>query len=193
MLFRSLAGVIFHELAHQRLYIADDSKFNEAFATAVEQIGTRRWLDRHGDETDREAYAEQVAHREAFLALVTHYRGELQALYTSDLESAEKHQRKAQTFAAMRGDYAAMARGWPAPKAYEAFFGEGLNNARLIAVATYFDWVPAFERLFDQSGGDIERFYARSEALGRLSRAQRASKMTELMGGASVPKSGNDH
>jgi len=36
------AGIIFHELAHQVVYIDDDSAFNEAFATAVEEEGIRR-------------------------------------------------------------------------------------------------------------------------------------------------------
>ena len=39
-----LAGLIFHELAHQQLYIRDDSTFNESFATAVEREGLRLWL-----------------------------------------------------------------------------------------------------------------------------------------------------
>jgi predicted aminopeptidase len=32
-----IASLLFHELAHQRLYIKDDSEFNEAFATAIEE------------------------------------------------------------------------------------------------------------------------------------------------------------
>ena len=35
-----LAATIFHELAHQLLYVKDDSSFNEAFATTVEDVGT---------------------------------------------------------------------------------------------------------------------------------------------------------
>ena len=36
---------IFHELAHQVVFAKDDTMFNESFATAVERIGVRRWLD----------------------------------------------------------------------------------------------------------------------------------------------------
>ena len=34
-----LVSTLFHELAHQVLYIKDDTAFNESFATAVEEIG----------------------------------------------------------------------------------------------------------------------------------------------------------
>jgi len=40
----STAEVIFHELAHQRLYRKNNTAFNEAFASAVGQEGTRLWL-----------------------------------------------------------------------------------------------------------------------------------------------------
>ncbi len=44
-----LARLIFHELAHQVVYVADDTRFNESFATAVERLGLRQWLDLTGD------------------------------------------------------------------------------------------------------------------------------------------------
>ena len=43
-----LATVIFHELAHQRFYVKDDTEFNESFATFVEQEGTRQWRAARG-------------------------------------------------------------------------------------------------------------------------------------------------
>jgi hypothetical protein len=39
-----LAGLVFHELAHQLLYVQDDTAFNESFATAVQRLGTQQWL-----------------------------------------------------------------------------------------------------------------------------------------------------
>ena len=40
-----LARLIFHELAHQVAYAPGDTTFNESFATAVERIGSQRWLE----------------------------------------------------------------------------------------------------------------------------------------------------
>ena len=43
-----LVGTIFHELAHQLVYVKSDSEFNEAFAVSVEQAGLARWLEARG-------------------------------------------------------------------------------------------------------------------------------------------------
>jgi predicted aminopeptidase len=41
-----LARMVFHELAHQVVYAEGDSRFNEAFASAVEEAGVHKWLQR---------------------------------------------------------------------------------------------------------------------------------------------------
>ena len=43
-----LVAVIFHELAHQQLYVADDTAFNESFASFVEHEGLRQWRAARG-------------------------------------------------------------------------------------------------------------------------------------------------
>src|SRR5712692_7667211 len=43
-----IARLIFHELAHQRVYVRGDSVFNESFAMTVELEGVRRWLENGG-------------------------------------------------------------------------------------------------------------------------------------------------
>ena len=47
-----LAAIIFHELTHQLLYVANDASFNEALATTVEEEGVRRWLQPQGRDQD---------------------------------------------------------------------------------------------------------------------------------------------
>ena len=51
-----LARLIFHELAHQVVYVADDTAFNESFATAVERLGAQLWLEQ-ASAAAREEYA----------------------------------------------------------------------------------------------------------------------------------------
>ena len=41
-----LARLMFHELSHQVAYASGDTMFNESFATAVERIGSQRWMRR---------------------------------------------------------------------------------------------------------------------------------------------------
>ena len=51
-----LAGTIFHELAHQQIYVKDDSAFNESFASFVQEEGLREWRASRGlpPQDDRE-------------------------------------------------------------------------------------------------------------------------------------------
>ena len=51
---------MFHELAHQVVYVKDDTSFNESFATAVEEEGLRRWLAAQGTRPDAAALAADV-------------------------------------------------------------------------------------------------------------------------------------
>lgn len=62
------AELLFHELAHQRLYLADDSAFNEAFATVVGRLGTERWCWRNTPPNgERQNYEADLRRREQFL------------------------------------------------------------------------------------------------------------------------------
>src|SRR5207248_938924 len=60
-----LAATIFHELAHQLLYVRDDSEFNEAFATTVEDAGLERWLTQQGASRRLQQLRERQAHAAA--------------------------------------------------------------------------------------------------------------------------------
>ncbi|MBT6278196.1 MAG: aminopeptidase [Chromatiales bacterium] len=177
-----LAGVMFHELAHQKLYIEDDSRFNEAFATAVEREGVRRWLRSTGNDESLSAYATRKAYQTKFLVLVQDYQQQLKALFSSELDDAQKLEKKHEMYGRMRKDFARISNRWPTPRPYQRFFDDGLNNARVSAVATYFDWVPAFERLLLTAKGDMALFYAKADEISRMDKAQRAVEMDRLGG-----------
>ena len=56
----SLAGALFHELAHQKLYVKDDSELSEGFATAVEEHGVEAWIMEGGDFAALERYRQRI-------------------------------------------------------------------------------------------------------------------------------------
>jgi predicted aminopeptidase len=151
-----LARLLFHELAHQVVYVKDDSTFNESFAVVVEREGLRRWLR----ETGRAAVPSS---RAEFEALVAATRKTLQALYGSRLDPGELRRRKRQALAPL-APWLARMRGFESAEP---------SNAVLASFATYTQKVPAFERLLAEAGGDLERFYARVRSLARLPRAER--------------------
>jgi predicted aminopeptidase len=163
-----LAGVIFHELAHQKLYVPDDSSFNESFATAVQEEGLRRWLAQQGDDGLRLAAEQEAQRREAFLRLVEATRVRLQQLYASGQPPEQMRASKAAVFDEMRAEYARLKATWGGYAGYDAWFGADLNNARLLAVATYHEWVPAFRALLQDAGGDLQRFYSDAGLAARL-------------------------
>ncbi|MBL8539312.1 MAG: aminopeptidase [Betaproteobacteria bacterium] len=175
-----LARLIFHELAHQVVYVKDDTTFNESFATAVEQEGVRRWVEAQGSPEKLVQFERGQARKREFIALVIEYQGKLTAIYASDTGDDEKRALKAQTLAAMREDYAALKRRWGMPSGYDAWIAGPLNNAQIASVASYTQQVPAFQALLAQEQGDLGRFYAAAKQLAKLPKAERDARLAEL-------------
>ncbi len=175
-------ATLFHELAHQLLYVKDDSSFNEAYASFVEQEGIRRWLTERGRAEEIARYEAAEARKVDFLALLKRTREKLVGLYDSGRSEAEMRTDKAAIFAAMRREYATLKTGkWGGYAGYDGWFRRELNNARLVSVATYRRYIPAFEALFEEAGRDLPTFYELAEALGKLPRDERRARMDALL------------
>ncbi len=169
-----LARLIFHELAHQVVYVSGDTTFNESFATTVERIGLARWQAATGHAIEDPAVS---ARRHDFRALTGRARDALLELYRSDLPDAVKRERKAEVMARMRQSYAELKSGrWDGYAGYDAWFANA-NNASLGLLAAYDGEVPAFERLLARLGGDLPRFYAEVRRLADLPPAQRQATL----------------
>ncbi|XHS78713.1 aminopeptidase [Burkholderiaceae bacterium UC74_6] len=167
----ALAGMIFHELAHQVAYAQDDTAFNEAFATAVERIGVRVWLAGSGTPTQLEQYERSQARSARFRALTLDYQARLKALYAGD--EPDKATAKAALFASMRADYARIKSDeWGGYAGYDRWFAEA-NNASFALLASYNELVPFFERLFAAEGHDWSRFYAEVKRRAALPKPER--------------------
>ncbi|HLD14356.1 MAG TPA: aminopeptidase [Burkholderiales bacterium] len=173
-----LAGVLFHELAHQQLFVPGDTAFSESFATAVEIEGVRRWLTDQGKPEEFSNYMERLKRREQFMELVLRYRKQLETLYTSARSDNDKRVEKARTFDELRRNYAALKASWGGYSGFDAWLTNGeLNNARMGAVGVYHQYVPAFQALFTKLGGDFDAFYREAEKLGKLPAVERIGKL----------------
>ncbi len=175
------AGVVFHELAHQRIYVRDDTAFNESFAVIVEEEGVRRWLARPGQEQERERDHSNRERRQAFTALLLRYREKLDRLYRSDLPDEDKRAGKRRVFAELRADYAALRASWGGDDRYDRWMSTDLNNAKLAAVGTYHRYTKAFRLLLARRNGDLEKFYEDVRALADLPRAERETRLNALL------------
>ena len=76
-----IVELLIHELAHQKFYLKGDSDLNEAFATAVAEYGTQRWLKQSGDADSLAAYREQALAQTRFGGLILRQRERLRAIY----------------------------------------------------------------------------------------------------------------
>jgi len=185
-----LARLVFHELAHQVVYVKGDTVFNESFAVAVEEEGVQRWLASHGTPAERDAYAAARQRRADFVRLVLRYREKLDAFYRETLPAAAKREGKRERLAQMEADYRALKASWGGFAGYDRWFDGGVNNAKLASVATYEELVPAFRALLVRANGDLPRFYAAVKALGKLDKPERDRSLAALMRGAPASAAG---
>ncbi len=176
-----LAGLIFHELAHQVLYVQDDSAFNESFATAVERLGVERWLTRADAAPHaQEQYAVSQLQRKRFRALNLTVRSELTAIYAaSNLNPAQKQAARAQAMHDWRTQYAALKAAGELGAQYDAWVA-GANNAYFAGLATYDELVPEFEAVFAREGQDFSKFYAQIRAIAPLPKEARRAALQQL-------------
>jgi predicted aminopeptidase len=168
-----VARLVFHELAHQLLYVKDDSVFNESFATTVEEAGLERWLAAQKDPVLDAQAARADRLRAVFRHLVRTTRAKLSQVYASDLDPAAKLRAKREAFAAMKAAYEAAKAGETGLAGYERWFAHAPNNASLAAVGIYTDRIPAFRELLREEDADLPRFYARVRAIAAMARSER--------------------
>jgi len=168
-----LAGLIFHELAHQVLYVKNDTVFNESFATAVEQEGLRRWQAAARSPQIYDDYLAAYRRQEQFIQLILHYRQTLETLYQSAAAPSVKREAKALIFSELRADFERMKTGQAGLSEYTHWFYRDLNNAKISSVAAYHDLVPAFQEMLALNDGDLHRFYQACRRLGQKSKAER--------------------
>jgi predicted aminopeptidase len=168
-----LARMIFHELAHQVVYVQGDSQFNESFASTVEEVGVERWLDRFGNQAMRDGYARYKSRKHDFLALLLKYRKALEQNYALvDRSDSEKRAVKARLFQELKDEYQVLKGNWGGYAGYDRFFEQPLSNAHLASIATYEDFVPAFRAMLKRDGS-FPRFYNSVKRLAELDRSDR--------------------
>ncbi len=173
-----LAAIIFHELAHQLLYVKNDTQFNEAFATTVENAGLERWLALNGRSDRFQRYRKDSVREKEYVELFARTREELAKLYASGLPIAEMREKKAAAFEQLAAEIRALeAHQGVHSSLYDEWIKQGLNNARLASLANYYDCVPGFERLLAEEGDDLPRFYAAARKLARLPMSERHEKL----------------
>ena len=179
-----LARLIFHELAHQVVYAKDDTMFNESFASAVERLGSRRWLATQASEQARQEYAAFDARRAQFRQLTFAMRQKLTRIYEQKEAAAPAPlglaAMKSIAYKEFREDYARLRDSWGGdPARFRGYdqWVERANNAAFGAQAAYDELVPGFEALFEREGRDFTRFYDAAKRLAALPKEERRQQL----------------
>ncbi|WP_370680841.1 aminopeptidase [Comamonas sp. GB3 AK4-5] len=195
-----LAGLVFHELAHQLLFVPGDTAFNEAFATTVQRLGTAQWLRDAGTPAQQAAFARSERWRLSWQALTQSTQAELAALYaaqhTSPLTPEALLARKQAVLRDFRQHYAALRQQWrPASQPMstndawarlDAWVAQA-NNASFASLGLYEDWVPAFTAMFQQADGDWPRFYDAVRAVAAMPSTSRQAALCAAFPPDSLP------
>lgn len=178
-----LARMLFHELAHQVLYVQDDTLFNESFATAVERLGGAQWLHEKASDLAKSEFTTHNIRREQFRQLTRSTRLDLQNIYSENktLETASKAQAalKSEAMKRFNNNYLALKNSWAGYSGYDAWVAQA-NNAAFGALAAYDELVPGFEALFAREGRDWLRFYAAVRQLAQQTVPERTQFLKQL-------------
>ena len=176
-----LAALIFHELAHHLLYVANDTAFNESFATLVEQEGLRRWLSQSGNPEAMRKYETDYSRRRQFIQLIEKYRRQLELLYTRHLSTADKRRAKSIIFDELRVEFKQIKAKWKGYSGYDAWFRHPLNNAQMASVSIYNDLVPAFAAILQENGNDLKLFYRTCQQLAKKPKEERRMVLDQYL------------
>lgn len=174
-----LAGTIFHELAHQLIYVKGDTAFNESFASFVQEEGVRQWRASRGLPA-QDQHAQSMD--DGFTRLVLGLRERLRKTYAKGGDSEQLQAAKDREIAQFRADYRAwQSAQWPNDHRYDAWVKAPINNARLLPFGLYDGWKSAFAALFEQSGKQWPMFYERVRALAKEPAGQRSAALKALV------------
>ena len=175
-----LAALLFHEMAHQVVYVPNATTFNESFAKTIEIEGLRRWFHSNASQELWQECLQREKLSAEFRAFLNSIRQELQTVYLADLEIEQKRLAKKQIIMSAYERYARMKEEWGGYAGYDQWMNKGLNNARLASVAVYDDLVPAFQALLQSVDYDLPTFYAEVRKLGALPKDTRQVKFQAL-------------
>jgi predicted aminopeptidase len=168
-----LAGLLFHELTHQRVYIADDTGFNESLASAVQQAGILLWLEAENQTSQLDRFHRWLIYRNQVLALIGETRETLALVYQQDIAESEKREQKHLAFERARLSHAEIAQQHNIKQGYTHWFASELNNAKIGSIATYSTRVPAFSNMITAHNQDFNAFFSYVEKLGDLEKPMR--------------------
>jgi predicted aminopeptidase len=171
-----LAGLIIHELAHQKIYVSGDSRFNEGFAVSVERSGVLKWLKSIGREDQIVQAVKMWDEEDMIITKILKSRSRLNDIYLSVLDTKFLSQKKDSVLYSLKMD---LCNGNCAGIKLPMSDGEDFeyNNAYFVPLEAYYSLVPVFHRIIDSCAGNYPQFYKRVAEFSKLPYDERQHKM----------------
>jgi predicted aminopeptidase len=160
-----LAATVFHEIAHNTLYVKSATPFNESFAQLVGYRSAEAFFRERGDSLNArhaaDRWHDEIVLGEYYSALVRR----LDSLYSRKPDSValEAGRREAAVWARdqLLGPFGKRFRTYRVDRLAE----RPINNARLIGAGIYRTRLDLFDRWFERHGRDVRRSVTALEAL----------------------------
>ncbi len=173
------AALLFHELAHQTLYVKDDSQFNESYATAIEQILLQRWVQQNNLQSQWLTYQQAKDRNNAFMALIIANKEARQEVYQADLPMAEKRRLKHLLIEELNQQYQQFKKDWDNYSGFDSWMEKGVNNAQISTIATYYQWVPAIHNRYQQLNQRVTTLIEECQELASLDTDNRTKVLNQ--------------
>ena len=177
---RDLIATLIHEMAHQVVYVAGDTSFNESYATFVEQEGTLQYLRASNLGDEMEQIRQNYEDRLLFRSWIDETIKELNDLYGSSLNEDKKRLQKQLIFEQLKQRYQQNQSQFKLLN-YSRWFAQDLNNSHLLGVKRYHNFVPAFEELFKSAESNWKDFHTKVEELAQLPKEERDKLLNQLI------------
>ena len=171
---REIIGTLIHEMAHQVVFVAGDTSFNESFAVFVEEEGMKQYMQSRNQE-DSPAYQRYLQSNEdqnRFLRIIRTFYKRFEELYHSPLSEEEKLLHKKRLFREMREKYRQNAHQFKVLN-YRGWFEQPLNNAHLLGIKRYHSYTTSFQRIFEEQQRHWPAFFKTIEEIADLPKDER--------------------
>ncbi|GEM_PF-496339 len=144
-----LIQLVFHEMAHERLFFKDDVFFSEQLAVYLQHRMKNDFMEVFPGSVQRETIHANPQFRKTVSALFKNLKQNLQGVYLSDISPIVKLIRKHLAILAFYGDFTRLSQQNGEFSLLEQYPIESINNALFLQSERYRHSPEAFERIYE--------------------------------------------
>lgn len=190
-----LAATVFHEIAHNSLYVRSATPFNESFAQLMGYRAAESFFRSRGDTAAARRAADRWHDEQIIGAFYTELTDRLRALYSMGLDSARVDSGRAAEGSWARAQLEGPIRDSVRTFRIGAVPDQPVNNARLVGATIYRSHLDQFERFFQQNGADVtltlrglQQLVKGAEGDQAFARLAEATRLAQDSAGAAPPR-----